>query len=196
MLQIALDRYQKEGSRFVLEIALDLGYNRALLKSIKDLKGNDRVDAEHFLGNVIDSRLIIWSYRFRIYAGMEPEQILNYTLENGVQVRFQDIKAIAMGADLEPILRDIFGEDLVAQIQGIPLESAVQELEIIFLRHRLAQAQKERLKPPFSLGLLFAYEAQLESEALDLITILESIQLGLSGDEIRSHLILGQGAYV
>jgi len=196
MLRIALDRYQKERSLFGLEIALDLGYNRGLLKSIEDQQRNDRQVAERFLGNVIDSRLIIWSYRFRIYVGMEPEQILNYTLERGIRVRFKDIKAIALGAEIETILRDIYGEAFVDQVQGIPLESAVQELEIIFLRHRLAEARKERLKPPFSLGLLLAYETELESEALDLITILAGIQVGLSGDEIRSHLILGEGAHV
>lgn len=117
MLEPAVEIYHREMDRFVLEIALDLGYNRELLHSIRKVRRKDRVEAERFVGNVIASRMLIWSYRFRFFADMQPEQILNYTLGHGVRVGAEDIKSIATVAHAERlpgISLQRFGFDLTA----------------------------------------------------------------------------------
>lgn len=195
-LDSALERYQRERERFVLEISIDLEYNRALRRAVTSLHGRDRREAERFLGNVIDSRLVIWSYRFREFAGMGPEEILNYTLDHGFRVSAEDVKAIATGAEIEEILPVIWDELSWDEILGQNQREAIIDLEVKFLRYRYHEAREIHRQPSFHLGLLLAYQSLLETEVLDLISVVECLDVGLTQEETRDHLIVDRSVHV
>jgi V/A-type H+-transporting ATPase subunit C len=151
MLEPAVEIYHGEMDRFVLEIALDLGYNRELLHSIRKVRGKDRVEAERFVGNVIDSRMLIWSDRFRFFADVQPEQILNYILGHGVRVGAEDIKSIATVAHTERlpgISLQRFGFDLTAMracTRQIGLHHAHARAYHAERRHHPSHSRPDRL---------------------------------------------------
>ncbi|MHB9034397.1 MAG: V-type ATPase subunit, partial [Anaerolineae bacterium] len=79
-LRNAFAAYQRAGSLFPLEIALDIRYYRDIANVIRKLSGDDQLEARRILGTRIDMLNILWAFRHRVYYGMSAEEIVNYTL--------------------------------------------------------------------------------------------------------------------
>lgn len=190
-LEPALDRYRREESLLILEVRLDLAYFRRLLEMIRDLGGRDREEAERFLGTMVDSRSVLWAFRYRVYYELSPEEILNYSLHRGVRVDVSTIRAIAQGATVLEVLRHIWDGDLpnLDRLQNLSEEEALEEAEDIFSLYLFDQAQRVRGQYAMHLGVVLGYETLLETEIYDLISIAEGKAAKWSANEIRPYLI-------
>lgn len=190
-LQPALDRYRDGGPLLVLEVRLDLAYYRRLLEMIEDLRGRDRKEAERFLGTLIDGQNVLWAFRYRVYYGLSPEEILNYCLHRGVKVDVETIRWIAQGARVVDVLRDVWGEELTGldRMEGLSSEEAITETEALFDRYLFDQAQGTRGAYAMHLGIVLGYEVLLETEVRDLVTIAEGKAVNWSAADIRPYLV-------
>jgi len=192
-LEPALDRYHREDRLFVLEVRLDLVYFRRLLEKIEGLGGQDRKEAERFLGIMIDSQNVLWAFRYREYYGLSPEEILNYSLHRGVKVDVSTIRRVAQGASLLAVMQDVWDGILsgLDRLEGLSDEEALVHAEGIFDRFMFKQARQVRTGYAMHLGIVLGYDVMLETEVGDLVTIAEGKAGGWSAQQIRPYLTVG-----
>jgi V/A-type H+-transporting ATPase subunit C len=190
-LQPAVARYRREGEHYVLDIALDLAYYRRLLRLLSNLSGRDRRDAERFIDPLIDGYNLLWAFRYRVFFGLSPEEIINYTLQRRLRVDAAMVRRIAMGLSLQEATQEIWNGRLpgLERLEDRPVTEALPELELILHRYRYELARHALEGYPFHLGTILAYTVLLESEVQDLIAIVEGKATGLSPEQIRPMLI-------
>ncbi len=195
VLEQALDTYRREGQLFVLEVALDLAYFGRLLRLIAQLGGRDRQEARRFLGFWVESQNLLWAYRYRIYAGLSPEEILNYTLHRGLRVDAAAVREIALGAPLAEMVARFWDGAIpgLEQLQERPEPEALPLLELLFQRHLHRMAQSTLDKYSLHLGIVLAFQVLLFDEIQDLVTLIEGKAAGWSQEQIQPYLIAPRG---
>jgi len=194
-LQHALDQYRRQQSVFPLEIALDLGYYSGLLERIEALGGDDRSDAQTFLGAWVDAQNLLWAYRYRLYAGLSPEEILNYTLHRRLRVNADVVRAIALGAPVEDVVQEVWRGRLagLGTLQGLSEPEMLPQLELLIHRHLYDMAERARAAYPLRLASVLSYVFLLDCEARDLVALAEGKSFGWSGAQIRAYLVGQRG---
>jgi V/A-type H+-transporting ATPase subunit C len=184
-LEQATERYRQEQRLFPIEVGLDLFYFRRLVQLIEAQKGSDAIQARLFLGRWIGVQNLIWAYRYRIYGGMSPEEILNYTLHR------------ACGVGLDTLRRVVLGAPLAGEVQrlgfhlppGLPEIQGLSQIEFDVERERYRRAVAAIGRPLFNLGGALAFLLLLDAEVHDLAVIVEGNSAGLTGAEVARHLL-------
>ncbi|MEZ4657033.1 MAG: V-type ATPase subunit [Caldilineaceae bacterium] len=194
VLQNALEQYRQRQSVFVLEVALELAYYRRLRDLIAQLHGRDRREAEQFIGFWIDAQNLLWAYRYRIYARLSPEEILNYTLHRNLRVNAEVVRAVALGAPLLETVEALWPRLMpaVQSLADLSERDALPRLELLLWRHLYALATQTRAGAALHLGAVLAYEVLLESEVRDLVTIVEGKTANRSAAQLQPYLIREQ----
>jgi V/A-type H+-transporting ATPase subunit C len=173
-LHHALERYRAEQSLFPLEIALDLDYHRELWHDINQLTSLDREHALRLVGNLIDMNNLLWAIRYRVYHHLSEEEIINYTLPFGYRVRDRDIRAIAAGASIAPIVSRLYPEiENVGALLEQP-RAGLAELERQLQRHIMQECHNAFIGYPFHVGIPVAYVLLNEQEIYDLTVLIEA----------------------
>ncbi len=194
-LRVAWPAYQREQAVFPLEVALDIRYYRDLAAAIKHLKGDDQEQARRLLGTWLDILNILWAYRYRVYYGLSAEEIVNYTLWQTFRTNTGLVQEIALGADPRDILMRVWG---AGTIDLSPLNGYQDQLQMMPVLEMLLQRYWRRLARraldgyPLRLSSILGYLLLQELEIKDLITLLESKEMGWSPERIREHLIRSQ----
>lgn len=194
-LEPAVDRYEREGELFVLEVALDLAYYRRLLRILASLSGQDRHEGERFVETLINGYNLLWAFRYRVYFELSPEEIINYTLQRRLRVNATMVRQIALGVSLSEATRAVWGDRLpgLEHLETLPPAEALPRLELILHRSRRERAQRTLEGYPFHLGTILAYTVLLESEVHDLTAIVEGKAAGLPAGQIRPTLVGARG---
>lgn len=181
-LTAALPRYRVEGTVFPLEIALDLEYRRALWQRMRQLPAADRAQALPLLGFLLDVDNLLWALRFRFYQHLTPEEIINYTLAEHEQLPPDTIRAIALGAEVETVIRRAVGQFPAVQAlqisrQGteLPPGTWLPALEQALAAELYARCRRYFLGPLFHIGAPLAYVILAEAELRDLTALIERL---------------------
>ncbi len=187
----AMNQFQQTGSLLILEIRIDLSYLEHFMNLINTLHGNDHQEADRFFGFYIDSQIILWAYRFRIYYHLSPEEIMNYSLQKGFRVTPKILQDIASGAAIPDILEKVWGRQLLKTVdfQGLSEKKALSKMEHLFLQHLFDQALKVQQGYAMNYGIILGFDTLLEDEVRDLITIAEGKVNGLTSIQIKPFLI-------
>jgi V/A-type H+-transporting ATPase subunit C len=173
-LDHALERYRSERSLFPLEVALDLDYHRELWYDIDQLSGLDHEHALRLVGSMVDMNNLLWAIRYRVYHHLSEEEIVNYTLSFGYRVRDRDIRAIAAGASIAPIVSRIYPEiENVGALLEEPRDG-LMELERQLQHHITRECHRAFLGYPFHIGIPVAYGLLNEQEIRDLTVLIEA----------------------
>jgi V/A-type H+-transporting ATPase subunit C len=189
-LSHAMRRYNAEQSLFPLEVALDLNYWRAIWKEINQLSNRDRLHALEILGSLLDLNNLMWAIRYRVYYNLSEEELINYTLSYGYRVRDADIRAIAAGAEIPPILSRIYPG--LSDVYSLFLEprKGLSGLEMQLQRIVRDHCKKALVGYPFHIGVPLAYLVLKKMEIQDLTVLIEAKSSGLPGEEFRPYLVL------
>lgn len=189
-LSHAMRRYSAEQSLFPLEVALDLNYWRTIWKEINQLPNRDRLQALQIMGSLLDLNNLMWAIRYRVYYDLSEEEIINYTLSVGHQVRDADIRAIAAGADIPEVVGRIYPN--LTDVYTLLLEPSkgLPELETRLQRIVRDHCKKAFMGYPFHIGVPLAYLVLKKMEIQDLTVLIEAKSSGLSTDEFRPFLVL------
>lgn len=193
-LEQALHQYQQQGNTFFLEVSLHRMYYRRLLNLIRSLNGRDERDARMFIGNIVDSRTLLWAYRYKIYFQLTPEDILSYTLPYGLRVDAGVIQRVATGTQLLDIVDSLWGAHVPGSehLRNLSLRKALILLELLFRRYEFMLASHEVAGYPFHLGFILAYAILVQIEVDDLITVLEGKSAGWPETLIQDNIIARQ----
>jgi V/A-type H+-transporting ATPase subunit C len=190
-LSDALERYQQEGSPFYLEVSIDLYYFQRLVRLMNRLAGEDRRQAERFLGRWIDLQNLLWASRYLVYARLSPEEIVNYTLHHAVRIDVDAVRRIATGTPLWREARRL-GFTLSPQLNQ---REALEELETTGFREMVRVARSVFDGLLFHVGSILAYAFLLEAEVRDLITLIEGKRQRMSAEDLSPYF-LGENRYV
>ena len=173
-LDHALGRYRTEKNLFPLEVALDLDYRRGLWQSITQLKGTDHKQALRLAGTLLDVDNLLWAVRYRVYHHLSEQEIINYTLPYGYQVRDEDIRAIAGGADIAQIVHRIYPDiEVLEQLSDQP-HQGLPALEHTLQHHIVRLCHGTFIGNPFHVGIPVAYLLLNEHEITDLTALIEA----------------------
>jgi vacuolar-type H+-ATPase subunit C/Vma6 len=171
----ALERYRAERNLFPLEVALDLDYHRAVWQSINQLTGTDHTQALRIVGTVLDVDNLLWAIRYRVYHHLSEQEIINYTLPFGYQVRDEDIRTIAAGADIAPVVKRIYpGVNGMGQLSDSSGLGSLTNLELTLRRHIVKTCRAAFVGQPFHIGIPAAYLLLNEHEIRDLTVLIEA----------------------
>ena len=185
-LAAALERYQREGSLFPLEVALDLDYLRRLWGRALALGGADRASARRALGSRYDVLNVTWLLRYKLIYRLLPQEIFNYTLPYGYRVDDETIHRAATAGDLAALV-----EALPQPYRGLlaPLVGAgIARMEVALRRYLWREALALLSGYPFQVGVILSYLYLKEAEVRDLVAILEGKSLGRPPAEIQAFL--------
>jgi V/A-type H+-transporting ATPase subunit C len=190
-LSHAMERYAAEKSLFPLEMALDLSYWRALWNDVSRLTGRDRAQSLPIIGSLLDMNNLMWAIRYREYHHLAEEEIINYTLPFGYQVRDEDIRAIAAGADIAQVVGRIHPDltDMDALLQD--RRSGLPELELRLQRDVVERCRRAFVGYPFHIGVPLAYVVLNELEIQDLTVLVEAKSSQMPAEVFRPHLLRG-----
>jgi vacuolar-type H+-ATPase subunit C/Vma6 len=170
----ALERYRAEGNLFPLEVALDLDYRRGLWQSIKQLTGLDHEQAMRTVGTLLDVDNLLWAIRYRVYHHLSEQEIINYTLPLGYRVHDEDIRAIAAGAEIAPVVKRIYPDvEGLGQLSDMSRFGNLADLELILHRHIINMCRAAFRGYPFHIGIPTAYLLLNEYEIRDLTVLIE-----------------------
>lgn len=184
-LENAMERYQKEGRLFFLEVALDLFYFQRMVRLLELQSGRDAADARRLLGRWISVQNLLWAYRYRIYGRMTPEEIINYTLHRAFAAGLETVRRVALGA---PVIEE--AARLGFRVPpGLSDVEALTAIEILAERERFQHAAAFIGRPLFHLAGALAFLWLLEAEVRDLAVIVEGKETGLASAEIASRLL-------
>lgn len=194
-LRNAFPLYERNRSLFPLEIALDIRYYRDLAAAIDDLGGADEADARRVFGTWLDILNILWAFRHREYYGLSAEEIVNFTLWRTDRTDANLVRRIALGADPQEIVDEVFGAGRI-DVAGTggpgapgPREARLPALEMALTRYWWGLARREMGGYPFTLGAILGYLVLEETEARDIVTLLEAKAMGWDPDLIQQHLV-------
>ncbi len=191
----ALERYQAEKNLFPLEVALDLDYHRGLWQSVNRLTGTDHEQTLRIVGTVLDVDNLLWAIRYRVYHHLSEQEIINYTLPFGYQVRDEDIRAIAAGADIAQVVRRIYPDvEGLEQLSERPT-AGLAALELSLQRHIVKTCRAAFIGYPFHLGIPVAYLLLNEHEIKDLIVLIEAKASHIPTEMFASMLEIQRPAY-
>ena len=187
----AVERYEAEKNLFPLEVALDLDYRRGLWESIQSLRGIDHEQALRLVGTEIDADNLLWAIRYRIYHHLSMQEIINYTLPFGYQVRDEDIRAIAEGTDIVTVVKRIYPRIELEDAMTRAKEELSPERRLALIEHALNRhirdlCRKTFIGNPFHIGIPLAYLMLLEYELQDLTAIVEANASQLPIDVLAS----------
>jgi vacuolar-type H+-ATPase subunit C/Vma6 len=173
-----------------MEVALDLDYWRVLWINIRRLADRDRTQTLRTLGRWLDLNNLMWALRYRIYHHLAEEEIINYTLPFGYQLRDDDIRAIAAGADIARIVERLYpGVNNVEELLQEP-EHGLPKLELQLQRHLRRRLIAIFTGYPFDVGLPLAYLQLLELELQDLTVLVEAKASGMKAESFIPYLLL------
>jgi len=190
-LASALERYEREGTLFPVEMALDIDYWRRAWEAVEGLRGGDRDWAKRLVGSRLDMVNITWAFRYRVYYHLSEEEIINYTLPYGYRSDDKVLRAIARGASVQEIISMVWGED-VPEFRGFITEGGrepLQALEVALARLLCRLAREAFIGYPFHLGVLLGYLTLKEWEAHDLMVLAEAKAAGSPPGEIEAYLV-------
>jgi vacuolar-type H+-ATPase subunit C/Vma6 len=173
-LSHALERYQAEQNLFPLEVALDLDYRRRLWETIHQMKGRDHEQALRTIGHELDVDNLLWAIRYRFYHHLSSQEIINYTLPMGYQVRDEDIRAIAAGHSILQVVKKIYPK--LEGLEGFYAEpeTHVADLERALRRYIVDACRGAFIGYPFHIGIPLAYLWLNEYEINDLTVLVEA----------------------
>jgi len=189
-LSFAMKRYSAEQNLFPIEVALDLDYWRELWKAVKKLPKEDRSYAEKILGSLLDMNNLMWAIRYRVYHNLSEEEVINYTLPFGYRVRDEDIRAIAAGADLAPIVKRIYpfltglDEMLSDPHSGLP------RLEHLLEKKIADQCHACFVGNPFQIGIVLGFLELCDMEIQELVVLFEAKADHLATDKYKNYLLV------
>jgi len=147
--------------------------------------------AMRLLGALVDMSNLMWTFRYRVYHHLAEEEIINYTLPYGYRVQDRDIRAIAAGADIAPIVTRIYPDIPESESLLQDPSSGLPELEKRLQQHLAGECRATFMGNPFTIGISLAYLLLTELEIQDLTVLVEAKALGVPVERYQSHLVIG-----
>ncbi|MDO5850933.1 MAG: V-type ATP synthase subunit C [Methanobacteriaceae archaeon] len=193
ILEDALPDYNEKGTLLSLEAALDNYYYKELLtKSSSQEDDNTRM-----LHNYIGTKVDITNLKIILRAkadGLKYEEIHNYAISAGYQLREWKLKELMEAEDLNSVLSSIegtvYGKIVSEHIPEFNQTNSIAPFEKALDQHERKVADNIFKKKPFGIGPIVGYLNKKEIEIKNLKVISRSKRVsGIPTSEIKDMLL-------
>ena len=185
----ALNPYKLEkGSKilFYMEMNLDKLYFSNLENKAKGLSPEDQAIFKTTFGRNIDLLNVEWIYRGRKYYKLIPEELINYTLTNGMVFNYKNIKEMCYSTE----------DQLKQKVLGTKykfLFDSGHDIDL-FMERRIGrylyyEFLKDFRKSKMDISLFISYIHLLEYEIRDIISILEAKRYDINLEETKEYML-------
>jgi vacuolar-type H+-ATPase subunit C/Vma6 len=176
------EKYEKTGSLFYIETALDRDYFDRLWCQIDRLPRQDREIAKRMVGVEIDIENISGLIRLKGYYDLPFSEVASMMLPRGYKTNEQLLQAMFQGLAKGPY------HDL-AELLGKGMDrSQLHLMESVLIQVSLQEAKRALAGFPFTIGTILSYLILKRLETRNIISILYSKSYGMKPDQIRGIL--------
>lgn len=171
---------------FYMEMNLDRLYFNELSLKINKLSSDDKKALLKTLGENVDLLNIEWIYRGIKFYNLLPEELINFTLPHGLELKYKDIKKMCYSNEDEL-------KDIVLNTRYSFLFDTEKDIDL-YMERRIERYLYYKFKRVFKKGspdvlITIAYIHILEYEIRDIISILEAKRYGLTLSETVDYLV-------
>ncbi len=164
----------KREDQFLIEMALDLSYISMYKKYVKHLSTGEQKLVKKIQGMRADLQNLQWIYRGMKFYHLPPEILLNYTVQFGGRLGFDEIKDLCYSSDAV-----LLEEKMASSRYRFLFEHRLTK--DIFMERRIYRYQYNKLrqfKQMSGLDIMhtLVYFHLLEYEIRDIISIIENIR--------------------
>ncbi len=182
-LRFAFPQFEAQGRLFPLEMAVDRACFQELSRAREALPRADRQAAGSVLGPFVDLVNISWIIRLRERYGLEPEQIVNYTLPGGRLVTLRVIARLVQATDVASFVERLPPPAARRMDDVTDWKQVVERFRLLFLE----RVRRAFTGPPFTIGVEVACLLEEEMEIERLITVIESAASVLSDSDVAQE---------
>jgi len=172
---------------FRFEMTLDMAYYSILQKKWDKLSPADQETIRNVFGTIGDVLNIQWIYRGKKFYNIEPQLLLNYTINLYNRLNFRKIKELCYQSSLSQFL------DKARETRYGFLFKNDETIDIYMDRrmHRYIYYYLQKIDRNTNMNIInvVAYILLLEFEARDIISIIEIIRYDVPEDEGKKYLI-------
>lgn len=174
-----------ESTLFYMEMSLDKLYYEKIAELAEKFSKADRSSTFEILGSKIDLLNLNWIYRGVKYYDILPEEILNFSINDGLYLNFSELQNLAYcsGDDFKKLIKKSKYSFIFENTEN---DTYIDKKAGSYL-YKLAKDTLHKSKFDFSKFIAFKY--LLNFQVNDLTTIMESIQFNLNSDEILKYLV-------
>lgn len=174
-------------SIFSIQMTLDLAYFDLFYRSVKSLNKKDREIMESSQGINVDLLNIQWIYRGLKFYNLSPEELFNYTIAYGCEFSRIEIKELCYSRNIDEFQKKILDTRYSFLFDNENTKDIFMERRI--LRYQFFYLKKIKLAGKMDISQTIVYCLLLEMEIRDLISVVENIRYGMSGEEAKKFLI-------
>ena len=186
-LTLAREDYERTGSPFPLEVALDRELYEATWKVVGELPAVDRKIASRLLGIEADLLNITWMMRFKRYYGLGLADVIKAMVPGGLRINEEFVREVYPGRDeaslMTALLTGVYGSR-PPQVTVAP-RAPFERLEEFLKKTYLQQLRQALGGYPFTIGTVIAYLRLKKAEVSNLITILNAKAFHLPPEELE-----------
>lgn len=173
---------------FRFEMALDTSYFSNIQRRRLEISPSDSILINKWEGLLADLYNIQWIYRGKKFYQLPPEELLNYTIDFGSRLTYKVRQKLCYSTNLGDLYRMTLNS-----VYGFLFKKEEISTDIYMdrriNRYIFYQLKKMNRRFPLSIIQIIAYIWTFELEIKDLISIIESIRYGLSGEETKNFLV-------
>lgn len=188
----AREEYEKTGSLFPLEVALDKELYEATWNVVRELPAADRKVASRLLGIEADILNINWIVRFKRYYDLGLAEVLHAMVPGGLHVKEEFVREVYPGRDdtslAAALLAGTYGH-LPSEMSGEKEVRGFDRLEGFLKGAYLEQLRQTLGGYPFTIGIVMAYLRLKKAEVSNLITILNAKAFNLPPEELEGSIV-------
>lgn len=167
---------------FHIEMKLYVSYYKALFEKAEKLNKDDRDAVKNIIGSIIDILNILWIYRAKHYYHITSAEALNYSLENGKELKFDMLKKLCFAEsekEFDEIVGASMGTKFINDLNNIDTSLAMYYFINSFLNKNVFE----------NFGLTLSYIYMLDIVINNLTNITEGIKYHLPKDNLKSYLV-------
>lgn len=180
-----IKNYIEDESRvFYIEIILYQYYFEQLLASMQGLSKKDRDVVHEIYGRKADLYNISWIYRGLSFYPLLREELVNLTIHYGFRFQTKDIKALCY-MELEELKETVIHTEYAFLYESDEESLMSRQIEKYFYHLTKKMLRSNQA----DISTLIAYYHHLESEVLDLTTLIETTRFGIGPEEKIRYLI-------
>ncbi|MDP2896567.1 MAG: V-type ATPase subunit [bacterium] len=191
-LTLAREDYERTGSPFPLEVALDRELYEATWKVVGELPAVDRKIASRLLGIEADLLNITWMMRFKRYYGLGLADVIKAMVPGGLRIKEEFVREVYPGRDeaslMTALLTGVYGSR-PPQVPAMKEVRGFERLEEFLKKTYLQQLRQALGGYPFTIGTVIAYLRLKKAEVSNLITILNAKALSLPPEEVETSIV-------
>lgn len=190
VLSNASSLFDKHGSLFQLETALDKDYYSRLWIFTDSLSRKDSQVSKKMLGIEIDLKNLEWLVRFKKYYGLEYSRIRQLLIPHGRSIEGYHFKNMNNGNSALNILGEMFGKNKIDFTEDSKDSSTLAILEEVLYSLLFSEARQAFSGFPFSVSILWGFRVMLQIEMKNLRSLIQCKTYKVNENEIENYLVL------